>query len=229
MNSTSTKLDVINTALRNIGERVVTTTNDSQASELALSLLPEVLTFIVNRHFWFFCNKFLNTDPLSLDVDVSYSGDTVGLLKPIIRVNNIYSNPTPGNRIRHANFCRLDSFEYAYSNVAMTSDTDEVVYYTIDRFGDIRLFPYPVTDAAKANLRIEVYSFIPTPTLDSDVFEIPEPYVPMVSTLLSARLSNRLLNSPQMAQVYEAEYEVLHRKLVETTDTKPKNYRWSVL
>lgn len=219
-----TKLDSINTALLNIGDRAVTNSDDSQSSVLCKSILPEVLLQITNSHFWGFLYKTL--DPLA---DLTYSGDRV--LANAVQYTRVVgvSTDMPSQPPVLAAFAEEFVFDQLYAGQPMSGEDLPVNYYTISQDNSIRLSPYPTTNPSKSRLQVKVYRVIETPALDADEFDVPSYFLPIINLLLTAKLAARLLNNPATTQYFLSEYQLAHARLVQSYHTKPVGYRPSVI
>lgn len=215
--STSTRLSVINSALSFVGDRQVDSSDESQASRLALLILPEAVNQISADYYWYFL-----FEPL-LPADLTFDNEKATPVLPYFKVESVRS----AHSHLDAQFMPIYQFRQL-TPAPMQSDVQRVQYFSVDRFKSIYLHPYPVTLAQKNAIEIVVYQHLPVPALDTDVFHIPEPYIPLITLWLSSRLCSRLLNDAQASQLYEMQYKSALRSLIHSDGFHPVDDRQTV-
>jgi len=214
--STSTRLDVINAALSFVGDRQVDASDESQASRLALLILPEAVNQLAADYYWYFLFKSL------VPADLTYTNEKAQTVLPYLKVDSVRSISTA----QQAQYLPIDSFRRLALAPMQTGQV--VLYYSVDRSKVIYLNPYPTTLAQRESIEIVVYRHLLVPSTDSTTFGLPEPYVPLITLWLASRLCSRLLNDSQASQLYEMQYKAALRSHIQAEGSYPVDDRQSV-
>lgn len=195
--STSTRLDVLNRALRFVGERPFSITEPLVNNKIvALDCLNQALFVLEHSFDWRFAQRYTNADSWVLERAILpqftklHGADYVNAQNYMMPLT-----PTNAEDLRlRAPF--LVSLSSGYQWILFAQEDNETVIVS----------PYP--DVADQDRIFFNYSAaLKRPTTDTDTFDIPEDFIPLLVTQLCAQLALNMLNSQADFQNYAAVYE----------------------
>jgi hypothetical protein len=196
MPSTSNLLQVINAALRSIGERPLLRLNGVLA-DVARDSLTQTARDIEGLHRWGF---LVNRTPAN-----SWSGAIAQLSDYLQLISVEVGQDSRG--FRQLQYVTPQSMREIPIQ-PYTATNDSARFFT--ELGDfqVQLHPYPNDVVAQARVLFQYRVPIALPSVETDVFpNLPERFIPLFTKKLSYNLAVRHLADMGLAQQYQSEFE----------------------
>lgn len=201
--STTTLLGAVNSVLLDAGERGVLNTSSPAASK-AKRYLQEAVTEFALMHAWDFL--------IETNIAQSWSSN-IADLGDIIRVYGVWSGT---NGWAQANFINRDEFAFRVQSPTALTGTEYIArLWTQSGYGQCKVEPYPSDFSAQSVCFFKVHKNLLPPSADTDVFPVPEVYIPLLVLRALCKFAKNALDDSQLYGLSAREYKELlafHRR-----------------
>lgn len=201
--STTTLLGAVNSVLLDAGERGVLNTSSPAASK-AKRYLQEAVTEFALMHPWSFL------------IETNIAQDWAGNIADLGDVIRIYSAWSGTNAWAQASFLNRDEFAARVFNPTALAGTNyQMQFWTQSGYGQCKVQPYPSDFAAQSVTFFKVHKNLYPPQVDTDVFPVPEVYIPLLVLRALCKFAKNALDDAQLYGLSSREYKELlafHRR-----------------
>lgn len=199
--STTTLIQAVNRVLLDVGERQVTSLTSTPASQKATAYLQDAFTHIQNSHNW---------DWQNIVTTATEWVTRTAKLGNVQRILNCYWDTGTGYRIVR----NLSEDDVLRRNpIAFTStDATQPNYWAVASlvgtdYKTVLVHPYPSDSAGQAKVLFAVVTYYDAPTTATQVFSLPERFMPLLIHRARAFMLAYHLEDMQGYQAAMTDYE----------------------
>jgi hypothetical protein len=194
--STTNLIQAVNRVLLDCGERQVTSISNPAANK-AKEYLRDALAYTQAIHDWeWMYDKKIATGWINESATVEAQQ-----IRRVLWHNGDYNEPVFYLDSPTFDLQTLQPFDSA------TETAQKVRYYTISTYNTIRVNPYPTDSVGQSRVTFHVIGNLVFPATETDVFPLPEKYMPLLYARAGYLMAVRHLEDRTAAQFYDKDYQ----------------------
>lgn len=198
-NTTSTLIEVVNRVLLDVGERQVTTFTPVAARK-ALAYVKDAFVSIQNFHDWEWLRAVKTPDSWLVDEAVITDSRRIRRVTYQTSASDVSYHEVPAT----------DGVSYDHYGLQSFSSTDNVgsrpMRYTIVDEQTIKMNPYPTDTSTQNRVIVHYVAHLNPPVGTSDVFQMPERFVPTLLKFAVSMMYTRHLGDFNASQSLQQEF-----------------------